>query len=155
MLDIVRQAEELAYSTDWRKAAKAMRGLRNQFHTFNLADDDSHAVRFRIAQQVFMDRRADYFSRGNHNKGSNLQDELSVLQQKAAELRESIQYCHGTIKDFKNRRNDLDKSSDQTPIESFINESCRDVEEDIAQKTAYLQLVESQIVMLSSSFCGP
>jgi hypothetical protein len=155
MLGIVREAEELAYSTDWRKTAKAMRGLRNKFHTFNLADDDTLMVRFRIAQQVFMDRRADYFSRGNHNKGSNLQSELSVLEKKAAELRESIQYCHKTIEDFKIRRTNLDKSIDQTSIESFINESCRDVEEDIMQKTVSLQLVESQIVMLSSSFCGP
>jgi hypothetical protein len=155
MLDIVRQAEELAYSTDWRQTAKAMRGLRNQFNSFNLSDDDSLSVRFRIAHQIFMDRRADHFSRGNHNKGSNLQGELSDLEQKAAELRESIQYCHSTLKDFKNRLSNLDKSSDQTSIESFINESCRDIEEDIAKKSDSLQFVESQILMLSSSFCGP
>ncbi|MBF0379628.1 MAG: hypothetical protein HQL69_01340 [Magnetococcales bacterium] len=155
MLDIVRQAEELAYSTDWRKTAKAMRGLRQQFHALNLADDDSLSIRFRIAQQTFMDRRADYFSRGNHNKGSNLQDELSDLQHKAEELRVSIQNCHNTIKDLQNRRNNLDRDVDQSSIETFINESCREVEEDISQKTASLQLIESQIVMLSSSFCGP
>ncbi|MBF0445443.1 MAG: hypothetical protein HQL68_07620 [Magnetococcales bacterium] len=155
MLDIVRQAEELAYSTDWRKTAKTMRELRNKFNSFNLSDDDSLAVRFRIAQQTFMDRRADYFSRGNHNKGSNLQGELSDLEQQAAKLRESIQYCHNTLKDFKNRRANLDKSSDQTSIESFINESCKEVEDDIAQKTESLKFIESQMVMLSSSFCGP
>jgi hypothetical protein len=155
MVDHVRKIEELAYSTQWRETARTMRELRHQFKDFDLADSDPLAVRFRIAQQTFMDRRADFYSRGNDRKGAGLSDKLVALQIKAAELRESIQYCHSTLKDFQDRRAKLDSSESSDSIEAFIAESCREVEADIAAKTESLQQVEDEMTILTTSYCGP
>jgi|SaaInl8_120m_RNA_FD_contig_31_457041_length_1428_multi_10_in_0_out_0_2 Mg2+ and Co2+ transporter CorA len=153
-IDIVRQAEELAYSSEWRTTAKTMRKLRHQLQSMKLHDVDSWMVRFRIAQQIFMDRRADFYVRGNRSKGADLQKRLAILQQKAGELRESIQYCHNTIKEFQKKSATLEGDENRASIDAFISESCGEVNADIEKKNTKLLAVEEEIVSLSSRFCS-
>ncbi len=155
LADIVRRTEELAYSTEWRQTALTMRELRRQFQALQPDDNDSWAVRFRLAQQTFMDRRSDFYTRGNRHKGADLRFKVADLQQRAGELRESIQYCHQTIKDYQQQEADLPDGDNRASIAAFIAESCREVNRDIELKTATLTKVEEEIVILSTRFCSP
>lgn len=154
ILAVVREAEELAYSEEWRSTAKTMRLLRRQMQEFNLFDSDSMQVRFRIAHQIFMDRRADFYEKGNRKKGAHLQGGLAALQKKAGELRESIQFCRNTIKEYHKKRDALFGDPKRQSIENFIDDSCKEVNTDIENKTARLLDVEKEIVMMSTRYCS-
>jgi hypothetical protein len=152
---IIREAEKLSDSTDWRQTAKEMRSLRDRMQTIDAEPTSEQATRFRIAQQIFMDRRAEFFAQGNIEKRASIIKSASFLQQQISQLQESIDCCDKTLADFNQQLAAIDKQEHQEQIKQFIKESVATLEDDILQQKEKLDIIEEEIHRQSSYYCGP
>jgi hypothetical protein len=85
--DLVRQAEELAKSDDWRETADALKGLMAQWKVApraNRSTEDALWKRFRAAQDGFFERRSGVFAERDAEQAQNLKEKESIIAEAAA-----------------------------------------------------------------------
>ncbi|MCW2524481.1 MAG: uncharacterized protein JWO63_2816 [Frankiales bacterium] len=85
--DLVRQAEELAKSDDWRETADALKGLMAQWKTApraNRSTEDALWKRFRAAQDGFFERRSGVFAERDAEQSQNLKEKEAIIAEAAA-----------------------------------------------------------------------
>lgn len=154
---LVRQAETLAYSNDWRNTARTMRHMRRQWQEIESAGEfqnDQLSIRFRLALQTFLDRRADYFQRGHQAKGVRIQEKITEIQRQSHLLRDSIQKHRNTLQDYDSKRQSLVSQPHRKEVESFIHESIQAVSQEMENQEQELQALEQEIQTLTTQFHG-
>lgn len=154
---LVRQAEELAYSTDWRSAARLMRHLRLRWRQVTAGDEfqnDPMSIRFRLALQAFLDRRAEFFQQGHREKGERLRAQIDEKQQRVGRLRESLQSYRVTLQDFEAKLKNVDQQERGEVIKAFIVDSILAVRGEIERQEGQLQALSEEMARLGALFHG-
>lgn len=85
--DLVRQAEELAGSDDWRETAAALKDLMAKWKDApraNRATEDALWRRFRAAQDAFFERRSGVFAERDAEQAQNLKEKEAVIAEASA-----------------------------------------------------------------------
>ena len=84
---LVRQAEELAKSDDWRETADALKGLMAEWKTApraNRSTEDAMWKRFRAAQDAFFERRSGVFAERDAEQSQNLKEKEAIIAEATA-----------------------------------------------------------------------
>jgi hypothetical protein len=84
---LVRQAEELSSSEDWRDTANALKELMVQWKAAprtNRATEDALWKRFRAAQDSFFERRSGVFAERDAEQSQNLKEKEAIIAEAAA-----------------------------------------------------------------------
>ncbi|MBF0339405.1 MAG: hypothetical protein HQL95_00400 [Magnetococcales bacterium] len=152
---IVERVEALAWTEEWRDAAREMRVLRERWQVLEgqLPDWDRElTTRFRAAQQTFMDRRADYYQRGNVRKGTGLMERLEKKQADVVRIKEELQGYYDSLADFETRMNATPLEGHGVAIRAFIGESIAALQEEIGRKEGELDRLERTIPEISSRY---
>lgn len=85
--DLVRQAEQLSTSDDWRETADALKELMNQWKAAPRANrslEDSLWKRFRAAQDSFFERRSGVFAERDAEQAQNLKEKEAIIAEAGA-----------------------------------------------------------------------
>ncbi|MCW2541756.1 MAG: hypothetical protein JWN95_3481 [Frankiales bacterium] len=85
--ELVKQAEELAASDDWRETANALKELMNQWKLApraNRKTEDALWQRFRAAQDRFFERRSGVFAERDAEQTQNLKEKEAIISEAAA-----------------------------------------------------------------------
>lgn len=85
--DLVRQAEELAGSENWRETAAALKDLMGKWKAApraNRGTEDALWKRFRAAQDAFFEHRSGVFAERDAEQAQNLKEKESVIAEAAA-----------------------------------------------------------------------
>ena len=154
---LVRQAETLAYSTDWRDTARTMRALRRRWRQIEVGGEfqnDPLSIRFRLALQTFLDRRAEHFQRAHQEKGKRISEQLTENQEQAALLLASIQSYQRTLRDYEEKLNHVEQQDRSESIKSFIVASIHSVQDEIDDKERQLKAFEKEALHFSTLFHG-
>jgi hypothetical protein len=83
---LVRRAEELAASDDWRETANALKSLMAEWKTApraNRATEDALWKRFRAAQDAFFERRSGVFAERDAEQSQNLKEKEAIIAEAA------------------------------------------------------------------------
>ncbi|HEX2904503.1 MAG TPA: DUF349 domain-containing protein [Jatrophihabitans sp.] len=84
---LVRRAEELAASDDWRETAQALKGLMAEWKAApraNRSTEDALWKRFRAAQDAFFERRSGVFAERDAEQAQNLKQKEAVIAEAEA-----------------------------------------------------------------------
>jgi len=84
---LVKQAEELSGSDDWRDTAQALKDLMTQWKAApraNRATEDALWKRFRAAQDAFFARRSGVFAERDAEQVANLRQKEAIIAEAAA-----------------------------------------------------------------------
>ncbi|MBF0418187.1 MAG: hypothetical protein HQL86_08065 [Magnetococcales bacterium] len=155
VVGLVERAEALAWSTEWRKGAKEFRQLRERWEFLeHTAPGWSRELtsRFRAAQQTFMDRRADYFNRGNIRKGAGLMEQLEGKRVEIERLKEDLNGYHTALKDFGVRLASTPTDGHGQSIRAFIGESITTLQAEIQRKERDLAKLERSTAEISARY---
>ncbi|GAB0057176.1 hypothetical protein SIID45300_01499 [Candidatus Magnetaquicoccaceae bacterium FCR-1] len=155
VVGLVERAEALAWSTEWRKGAKEFRQLRERWEILEHTSPGwarELTTRFRAAQQTFMDRRADFFNRGNIRKGAGLLDQLEGKQVDMERLTEELNGYHAALRDFSRRLAETSMEGHGLAIRAFIGESITNLQAEIQRKERDLAKLERSMVEISSRY---
>ncbi|MBF0261771.1 MAG: hypothetical protein HQL97_08070 [Magnetococcales bacterium] len=155
VMGLVERAEALAWSTEWRKGAKEFRQLRERWEKLERTSPDwsrELTTRFRAAQQTFMDRRADYFNRGNLRKGSGLLEQLEGKQGDVERLKEALNGYHAALRDFSQRLAETPVEGHGMAIRAFIGESITTLQTEIQRKERDLAKLERSMLEISTRY---
>jgi hypothetical protein len=85
--DLVRRAEQLSTSDDWRETADALKELMNQWKAAPRANrslEDSLWKRFRAAQDSFFERRSGVFAERDAEQAQNLKEKEAIIAEAVA-----------------------------------------------------------------------
>jgi hypothetical protein len=85
--DLVRRAEELAGSDDWRDTAQALKDLMNEWKAApraNRATEDALWKKFRAAQDSFFERRSGVFAERDAEQVQNLKQKEAIIAEAEA-----------------------------------------------------------------------
>ena len=85
--DLVRQAEELSGSEDWRETASALKDLMSKWKAApraNRGTEDALWKRFRAAQDAFFEHRSGVFAERDAEQAQNLKEKESVIAEAAS-----------------------------------------------------------------------
>jgi hypothetical protein len=152
---LVRAAEALSHSQEWKESARTMRKVRQQLKALSPEVTPEQESRFSVAQQIFMDRRATFFDKGNQKKGAKLRQSVFLLQQQNSQIQESILSCNKTLADFNQQLKSVAQQQHKEQIEQFITESITTLEKDLLNHSQKVKENEEEISRQSSRFCGP
>ncbi len=158
LIELVKQAEALAFSSEWHKTAKKMRLLLNQWKALepiNFQVEREWISRFRVAQQTFMERRADYFLQGNIRKSAGLITQLTQTQTAIIAKKNEIAAHYQTLNNFENQQLSNPITTQELAIEHFIQESMVALQAEITQKETELRQLERALTATTSRSVCP
>ena len=132
---LIKEAEELQDSTDWRDTAFKYRGLMDQWKQAGRAsrkEDDALWARFRAAQQVFFDKRRSHEAAVDVEFGANLSLKETLAAEAEALLPISdIDATKKALRDIQDRWEDVGQvpSRDVSRVEGRLRAVERELRE--------------------------
>ncbi|MBF0138104.1 MAG: DUF349 domain-containing protein [Magnetococcus sp. DMHC-1] len=154
---LVRTAESLIHSQDWRTTGKTLRRIMNQLRGIPSAgeeDDNRLWARFQSAYQIYLDRRARDFDQGQQMKLAHVREEILDRQRQTVHLGQTLYFAQSRVRSFEDRLHDIPPGPHQEVIRDFIADTIQHVKIDMAVKERELQEVERVLVELSDSVHG-
>jgi uncharacterized protein DUF349 len=104
--DLVRRAEEIAGSEDWRETASAMKSLMSEWKAApraNRATEDALWKRFRAAQDGFFERRSGIFAERDAEQAQNLKEKEAIIAEAAALDISNPRQAQAALRDLQER----------------------------------------------------
>ncbi|MBF0425559.1 MAG: hypothetical protein HQL66_07045 [Magnetococcales bacterium] len=154
---LVRTAEGLIHSQDWRTTGKTLRRIMNQLRGIPSAGDEEDNrlwARFQSAYQIYLDRRAQEFDQGQQLKLAQVREELTERQKQVAQLEHVIRTAQGRVQSFEERLSDVAPGPHQEAIRAFIADTIRLVRSDVTLKSQELRDLERSLAELSDRVHG-
>ncbi|MBF0176432.1 MAG: hypothetical protein HQL63_06230 [Magnetococcales bacterium] len=154
---LVRTAESLIHSQDWRTTGKTLRRIMNQLRGIPSTGDEEDErlwARFQSAYQIYLDRRARDFDHGQQLKLAQVRDEILERQQKTVQLELSIHTARGQLQSFVERLHDIPPGPRQEVIRHFIADTIKLVKTDVTLKEQELRDMERALAELSDRVHG-
>ncbi|MBF0154732.1 MAG: hypothetical protein HQL64_13410 [Magnetococcales bacterium] len=154
---LVRTAENLIHSQDWRTTGRTLRRIMNQLRGIPSAGDEEDSrlwARFQSAYQIYLDRRAQDFDQGQQVKLAQVRGEILERQRQTVLLEQAIHSAQGRVKSFEDRLHDVPPGPHQEVIRDFIADTIRLVKVDTTMKEQELRDLERSLAELSDRVHG-
>ena len=155
--DICRDAENLAYSDDFKNGQQRFKDLMSRWKSIGpVPKDEGDRLwgRFRTAQDTFYERKQEYYARKQAEWQNKMESVLKGKHEFLGRLRSSIEHDQHKLSEFKDKLYNVRPGKREYEIRNNIEGIIDDIENKIQEKKDKVHEVKSQIREIEDKLRG-